>query len=85
LGLSQAPKITTNLTSGINISDLDYLIMPQNALGSTPVFESIKRQIPIYAIKENTTEIDVTKEKLNLTDVIEIETYEKALEIILKS
>jgi hypothetical protein len=85
LGLSQAPKITTNLTSGINISDLDYLIMPQNALGSTPVFESIKRQIPIYAIKENTTEIDVTKEKLNLTDVIEIETYEKALKIILKS
>lgn len=85
LGLSQAPKITTDLTTGINISDLDYLVMPHNSLGSTPVFEAVKRKIPVYAIKENTTEIDVTREKLNLTDVIEIDTYENALKIILES
>lgn len=85
LGLSQAPKITSDLTCGINISDLDFLVMPYNSLGSTPVFEAIKHQIPVYAIKENSTEINVTKEKLDLTNVIEIETYEKALDIILKS
>ena len=85
LGLSQAPKITSDLTCGINISDLDFLVMPYNSLGSTPVFEAIKHQIPVYAIKENSTEINVTKEKLDLTNVIEIETYKKALDIILKS
>ena len=85
LGLSQAPKITTDLTAGINISDLDYLVMPHDSLGSTPVIEAVKRKIPVYAIKENTTEIDVTREKLNLTDVIEIDTYENALKIILES
>lgn len=60
--------------------------MPYNSLGSTPVFEAIKQNIPIYAIKENSTELDVTKNKLfKNSNIIEIETYEKALETILKS
>ncbi len=84
LGLSQAPKITTDLTKGINISDLDFLTMPYNALGSTPVFEASKKNIPVYAIMENSTELDITKCNLNLPQVIEVETYEKALELILK-
>ena len=59
--------------------------MPHNSLGSTPVFEAIKREIPVYAIKENSTELGITKEKLNTPKVIEIDTYDKALENILKS
>ena len=86
LGLSQAPKITKDLNTGLNISDLDFLIMPYNSLGSTPVFEAIKQNIPIYAIKENSTELEVTKNKLfKNSNIIEIETYEKALKTILKS
>ena len=83
LGLSDAPKITADLSKGINVKDLDYLVMPYNSLGSTPVFEALKRGIKVYAVEENKTELDVTKEKLfPHSDIIEIETYDELLQII---
>ena len=83
IGLAQAPKITTNLSAGINIKNLDYLVMPYNSLGSTPVIESLKNDIPVYAVKENTTALNVTKEKLFPNDkIVEIETYEELLKQI---
>ncbi len=79
LGLSQAPKITTD-DRGINIEDLDFLVMPYNSLGSVPVFEALKRGIKIYAVRENSTELDVTNEKLfNSPDIIEVKSYEECL------
>ncbi len=83
LGLSQAPKISTNLTQGITIYDLDFVVMPYNSLGSTPVIEGLKRNIPIYAVKENKTELNVDKNALNI-DIIEVETYKDCLNQILK-
>lgn len=85
LGLAQAPKITSDLQEGINIKDLDFLIMPHNALGSPAVLETAKCNIPVYSVKENRTELNVTNESLKLQNIIEIESYEKALEAILKS
>lgn len=83
LGLSQAPLITTNKNEGINISNLDYLIMPYNSLGSIPVYEALKRKIKIFAVLENKTELDITKEKLFMDSNIQIaETYEEILEFI---
>lgn len=80
LGLSQAPKITTDLTKGINISDLDYLVMPYNSLGSVPVFEAEKRGIKTYAVVENKTALDVTKDKLyEKSSIIEVSTYDEIL------
>ncbi|MBQ7125796.1 DUF3326 domain-containing protein [bacterium] len=84
LGLSQAPIIDQTCSFGFNIKDLDYLIMPYNALGSTPVFEAIKKGIPIFAIKENISELNVTAKKLNLQNIIEVETYAQCLNLIQK-
>lgn len=72
LGLSQAPHITND--NGLSVKDLDFAVMPYNCLGSVPVFESIKNNIPIYAIKENTTVLDITKFSDKIT---EIETYQE--------
>lgn len=86
LGLANAPKITTDKTLGISVSNLDYLVIPYDSLGAIPVFEAIKHNIPVYAIKENTTELNVTKNNiLKNSNIIEIETYKKALDEILKS
>ena len=86
LGLSNAPRLSTDLTKGINVKDVDFLVMPHDCLGSVPVFESLKNNIPVYAITENKTELDITKEKLfPNSNIIEIETYEKCLELILKN
>ena len=64
LGLSAAP--TFSKTTGININDLDFLAVPYNSIGGIPVFECIKRNIPVYAIKENKTVLNVTSENLSL-------------------
>lgn len=84
LGLANAPKLVKN--NGISINDLDFLVMPYNSLGSTPVFEAVKRNIPVYAIKENSTELDVTNEKLfQNSNIIEVETYQELINLICKS
>ncbi len=85
LGLSQAPKIDTQKRSGINISNLDFLVMPYDALGSVPVFEAQKRNIPIFASKENSSELNVTKKSLHMPSVIEVPTYKDCLNQILKA
>lgn len=82
LGLSQAPQLSKN--DGYSINDLDFLVMPYNALGGVPVFEALKRNIKVFAVKENKTVLDVTKEKLYLNDIILIDSYEKCLEILTK-
>ena len=85
LGLAQAPKITKDLTKGIGIKDLDFIVMPHNSLGAIPIFEAIKRDIPIYAIKENSTILNVTKANtFKNSNIIEIDTYKEALDSILK-
>ena len=63
LGLSQAPMITKE---GIGIEDLDFLVMPYNCLGGIPVLEMVKRQKTVYAIKENSTILNVTSKLLNI-------------------
>lgn len=79
LGLSNAPLIGGD----IDISQLDYLVMPYNCLGSIPVYEAVKRNIPVYAVKENNTVLDVTNENLHKAEnIILVETYEKCLELI---
>lgn len=83
IGLSQAPRITKE-KSGIFVNDLDFLVMPYNSLGSTPVFEALKRGIKVFAVKENSTVLNVTKESLQVNDVIEMDTYEKCLDLIAK-
>lgn len=86
LGLANAPKISMDKTVGLNITDLDFLVMPYNALGSIPVFEALKHNITVYAIKENHTELDITKNNiLKQSNIIEIDTYKEALCKILES
>ncbi len=80
LGLNQAPKLVKS--GGISINNLDFLLIPHNCLGSTPVFECIKRKIPVFAIEENTTILDITKKKIFPTEdgVIPVKSYRELLE-----
>lgn len=81
LGLNNAPLIVEE--GGISIDEVDYLVMPFNSLGSTPVFEALKRDIKVFAVKENKTLLDVTNEKLFKSEkIIEVETYNDCLKLI---
>ena len=75
LGLSQAPTLKFDNT-GLSINDLKFLVMPYNCLGSIPVFEALKRNINVYAIKENKTVLDITADKIS-NNIIVIDTYQE--------
>lgn len=81
LGLNNAPLIKEK--GCISVENIDYLIMPANALGSVPVFESLKKNIPVYAIKENVTVLNVTNESIhNKCGISIVDTYKNCLELI---
>ena len=81
LGLNNAPKIVKE--GGIRVEQIDYLVMPFNSLGSTPVFEALKRGIKIFAVKENQTVLDVNNENFFKSDrIIQVETYADCLNLI---
>ena len=83
IGLNNAPKICEIKPELINVSDLDFLIMPYNSIGSIPVFEAVKRGIKVFAVNENKTVLEVTKEKLfKNNEIIEVETYQECLELV---
>jgi len=79
IGLSQAPKLSD--TDGISVNDLDFLVMPYNSLGGVPVFEAQRLGKPVYAVKENESVLNVTKEKLNVNCNV-LNTYQELADII---
>lgn len=83
LGLSQAPLLSKRMDTGLVVEDLQFLIMPYDSLGSIPVFECLKRGIKVFAIKENSTVLNIDKSKLSsLNDVIVMNTYDECLEYL---
>jgi hypothetical protein len=80
LGLSQAPLLNYS-NEGLGIKDLDFLVMPYNSLGSIPVLEALKRNIPVYAVKENKTVLDVVSAELS-DKITEVDTYSQILDMI---
>lgn len=79
LGLNNAPQFSN--TNGISINELDYLVMPYNSLGSAPVFEALKRNIPVFAVKENSTELNITPDKIS-SKIKVVDTYADLLNSI---
>ena len=81
LGLSHAPQISKE--QGIKVNDADFIVMPYNSLGSPAVFGAIEHGIKIYAVKENTTALDVTADKLGIADnVCIVDSYAECLNLI---
>ncbi len=62
--------------------NLQAVIMPYNSLGSSIVLDAIKAKISVYAVKENSSVLNITKDKIKKTNIIEIETYNECLNII---
>ncbi|MFH1785618.1 MAG: DUF3326 domain-containing protein [Candidatus Micrarchaeota archaeon] len=75
IGLSRAPKISKK---GIGIEDVSALVIPHSACGGIPVFESMKKKIPIIAVKEIETNLNVTPKSIGIK-AIEVETLDEAL------
>lgn len=80
LGLNNAPKIDED-TKYLTVRDIDFIALPYNALGCIPALEASKNNIKIYAIKENSSVLDVTPKNFPVKCDI-INTYEDLLELL---
>ena len=84
LGLKNAPLIRKFAENGcITYKNLHSVVMPYDSLGSGAVFDAIERKIPVYAVKENKTVLNITGGAINLqNDIIEIDTYDEYIKIL---
>lgn len=86
LGLKDAPLLTKGVNQqGVSLRNISSLIMPYNSLGSSIVFDAIKNNIPVIAIKANKTVLSVDSYALSLKDdIIILESYGDCLHFLEK-
>ncbi len=80
-GLSIAPLIKNVNESKITYKDVEYLIVPYDALGSSSVLSSVEKGIKVLTVK-NETVLNVTKQKLNINVSGSFEGYIECLNTI---
>lgn len=83
LGLINAPLFSSKKREYyISKDKLKAIIMPYNSLGSSVVLDALKNKIPIIAVKENKTILNITKDIIKKNDIIETDTYIKCNELL---
>jgi len=79
IGLRRAPQLVPlprcPVNASISIDDVIGIVAPGTALGSVPILSAAERGIPVIAVKDNTTILDVTATGLRLSGVIEVDSY----------
>ena len=78
-GLQYAPAFSFD--EGMDHKDIEYFIVPDNALGSKAVFGALENNIRICAVK-NPSKLDVGCDKLKISDILRFDTYKDCLEYI---
>jgi hypothetical protein len=86
IGLRRAPQLkeqsNARVTDIININNLIAVVMPASSVGGLPVLYTQKYGVPVIAIQENKTILDVTPSKLQLKNVIEVRNYAEAAGVV---
>jgi len=87
IGLRQAPQINPKsrgrIRDIINVGNLSAIVSPATCLGGIPALYAQSLSIPIVAVEENRTVLDVTQEKLGLENVIQVRSYAEAAGVLL--
>lgn len=87
IGLKRAPQISeranARIKDVININNLLAVVAPAKCLGGIPALYAEKHNIPIIAVEENRTVLDVSQSKLGLTNVLNARNYAEAAGLIL--
>ncbi|MCD7740093.1 MAG: DUF3326 domain-containing protein [Candidatus Gastranaerophilales bacterium] len=85
IALDNAPLFFNNeVEYYINISNVKALIMPYNSLGASIVPDAISKGIKVFAVKENISVLNITKEIIMKNDIIEINTYKECSQLLKK-
>jgi len=87
IGLRRAPQINSERSFRcadiVNVRNVLALVTPAGCLGGVPAIYAHKHGIPIVAVHENRTIMEVPGEKLGLKNVIEAQNYVEAAGVLL--
>lgn len=87
LGLARAPQLgrahRVVVKDVVNYHNLLAVVAPASCLGGLPVVHAAKNGVPIIAVEENATVLDVTAEKLGLAGVHRAANYVEAAGLLL--
>jgi len=87
LGLYNAPKIIDikhKSSDDIDLNSLKALVLPHNALGGIPSLMALEKNIPIIAVTDNNTTLNITPKKMNIENkIIYAKNYQEAAGILL--
>lgn len=87
-GLHSAPRIIPVEVPGsaprdtLTVNNIGAVVIPASALGGIPALAAEFSGIPIVAIRENRTILDVTNAGMGMGNVIEVESYLEAVGVI---
>jgi len=78
-GLNKSPQLSKN---GITLSDVKAIVIPYGCCGGIPALAAQKFNIPLIAVKENETCLNVTPELMGFKNYIIAENYWEVVGII---
>ncbi len=87
-GLNKAPQLKSiaNLDNVpnhlISLNNIGAIIMPADCLGGIPALIAEYNDIPLIAVKENATILNVNNQKMQMKNVIEVDTYLEAVGVV---
>ena len=81
-GLSIAPKIIKK--DGIKNTDVNFLIVPEDSLGSSAVLSCVENNVKVVTVK-NKTVLNLGCSNLNIVPSMEFDRYEECLKSIKKA
>ncbi len=66
-----------------SLNDIGAIVMPADCLGGVPALVAEYNDIPLIAVRENKTILDVTNDKMHMRNVIEVESYLEAAGVVI--
>jgi hypothetical protein len=86
IGLRKAPQFTPGkggpVADILNVNNLLAIVTPATSLGGIPVLYAQRYNIPVIAVHDNRTILNVTEQKLGLSNVIHVTSYAEAVGIV---
>jgi hypothetical protein len=88
-GLARAPKLLEIADLGhlrpgvISVNNVGAIVVPASCLGGIPALAAEFNSIPLIAVRENSTILDVTNAKMQMANVVEVESYLEAAGVLL--
>src|SRR5262249_15978807 len=88
-GLARAPRpvqlrsLTGPPAEVLTVNNVGAIVVPASCLGGIPALAAEFRDIPLIAVAENRTILDVTNAKMKMANVIAVSSYLEAAGLVL--